>query len=119
MGQAYRLVSMVAGFDPGRVASELDAMKGRITALEKLAGKVGALPYGEIAADEPKLIARIGAMSKRMLEAVDLSSIDPNTGIAAMQSATIEQTELDRLLSAMLKRTDVMAAWVTWTRVTP
>jgi methyl-accepting chemotaxis protein len=48
----------------------------------------------------------IGKYKKAVLGAIDLASVDPNTGVAAMQTATAEYATLRTLLAANVKTLD-------------
>ena len=124
--QVFRLFSLMRAIDGKRVEAERAAVKQRLADAAALLQKID-LPD---TTDEEALIkaanAAIAAYAKKADDAIDMASVDVNTGLAAMMSAdeqfklTLDAVQaLGRFVNeradAMLARTDALAAASQWT----
>jgi methyl-accepting chemotaxis protein len=124
--QVFRLFSLMRAIDGKRVEAERAAVKRRLADAAALLHKID-LPD---TTDEEALIkaanAAIAAYAKKADDAIDMASVDVNTGLAAMMSAdeqfklTLDAVQaLGRFVNeradAMLARTDALAAASQWT----
>ncbi|MFO1196556.1 MAG: methyl-accepting chemotaxis protein [Burkholderiaceae bacterium] len=87
---AYRLLGLIGSFDDARVKDERKAVRERVDTalllvadLEKLGGEDSAETAGALG----KPLTRL---KKLLDDAIDLASVDANTGLAAMQTADQE-----------------------------
>ncbi len=124
--QVFRLFSLMRAIDGKRVEAERAAVKQRLADAAALLQKID-LPD---TTDEEALIkaanAAIAAYAKKADDAIDMASVDVNTGLAAMMSAdeqfklTLDAVQaLGRFVNeradAMLARADALAAASQWT----
>ncbi|MBK7613687.1 MAG: HAMP domain-containing protein [Burkholderiales bacterium] len=75
--------------DDAKIQAYRSEVQQQIKAMQKEVAAVGA-EHGdkpELAAGADKLNAQLTAYAKQSDQAIDLASVDPNTGVAAMQSA--------------------------------
>jgi len=101
----YRTVALIGSLDEARITASRSQLK---TQLE--AAKRSFTALGESDADPAlhAVLAKAGPQIDRYLkqadEAIDLSSVDPNTGVAAMQGADKSFGELVATASAIVAR---------------
>jgi methyl-accepting chemotaxis protein len=100
----YRLVTWIGSYDPAKIAHKSAELTGKIdgaTAIVKgLAGEARLT-------DEEKghleaILAHLANYRKHEATAVDLASVDVNTGLAALQTADITYQELRGSLDALI-----------------
>ncbi len=101
--ESYKLFTRVSGFDESRVKTErailakrFDDSLGMIKQLEKLSGEV----------DKPLLTKAASAITvygKSADDAVDMASVDPNTGLASMMSAEDKFKATNEAIAALTK----------------
>ena len=105
---AYRTVALVASLDEpalkkarAELAKQLDAVHERLAGLAATANGDAAL--GQAIGEAQGAIKRY---VKQADDAIDMASIDPNTGIAAMQSADASFEQLAKAVGAVVERID-------------
>jgi methyl-accepting chemotaxis protein len=101
--KVYRTLGIIGSMDDAKInafrdetAKGLNGVKQTTQALAKTPGMDAALQ-----ASIGKLDVQIDKYAKQLDAAIDLSSVDPNTGIAAMQSADASFVEIDKAISAI------------------
>ncbi len=107
----YRTVALIASLDEARIkayraglASQLAGVKSAVAAVVEGSPADPALREALAQAG-----AQIDVYRKQADQAIDLSSADPNTGVAAMQSADATFSALAKTLSGLSARMDALA----------
>ena len=108
----YRTVALIASLDEAKVKAYRADLARQVAGVKRVAATIL-----ESRGDDEGLrtaATRLGAQADKYLgqadAAVDLSSVDPNTGIALMQSADATFAELSASMAAMVKRVGTNAA---------
>lgn len=107
----YRLFTWIANYDQKKVDSisadlnkVIDGSAANLTAMSK---------RDDITENEKKQIGEIIGMiaryRKSVAQAIDLATIDPNTGMSAMQTADDDFKTLDAAVSGLVKAEETMA----------
>jgi methyl-accepting chemotaxis protein len=94
----YRVVSTIGSLDEKRVAEERKGVRQRFAETGELIaelGRSGGDGLGKLAED---LAARNAKVAKLADDAIDMAAVDPNTGVAAMQSADQEAAAIGALV---------------------
>ncbi len=88
-GSVYRNIALIASLDEASLASFRTALKGKVAAIVQAARGVSAPAGGDgqLAAKIDQLSRALVAYGKQADNALDMASVDPNTGVAAMQNA--------------------------------
>jgi len=85
----YRTLALIASLDEPAVKAVREALPQQVNEIQRVVQQVAQQhPQAAVLTQNSGVIAReLGAYSKSADEAIDLASVDPNTGVAAMQSA--------------------------------
>ncbi len=108
----YRTVALIASLDDAKVKTYRAELARQVAGVKRVA----TIIVDQHAGDDTLRTAatRLGAQADKYLgqadSAVDLSSVDPNTGIAAMQGADATFGELSASMTAMVKRVEATSA---------
>jgi methyl-accepting chemotaxis protein len=85
----YKTVALIGSMEEPKIKAFRDDLSKQLTGIKRVAGALSEVP----GSDEPLKMAvtevgrQVDKYAKQADSAVDLSSVDPNTGIAAMQGA--------------------------------
>ena len=104
----YRTITVIGSMSDAEIA----AVRGKLTELGKAsrASVSQALSGKDASTDVAKAFDKsLGSFLKSSDTAVDLSSIDPNTGIAALQTADADHKAMMGSLDALLKQVEAEA----------
>jgi len=105
----YRTVALIASSNDTQIKAARADLK---TQLEGAKRAFAAVADGDTDPALREAVARAGQQIDKYLkqadEAIDLSSVDPNTGIAALQGANTSFGELARTAAAIVTRIDAM-----------
>jgi methyl-accepting chemotaxis protein len=100
----YKTVALMSSLDDAKVkalraslAAQLGAMKRTLTTLADAGGP-------EIKADTAALSLQIDKYGKLADAAIDLATVDPNTGIAAMQNADASFVSMTKAVAALVDK---------------
>jgi len=113
----YRTVALIASLDEPKIKAYRADLARQLAGVKRVAASVAESHADDVALGEG--VAALGKHIDKYLaqadSAVDLSSVDPNTGIAAMQGADATFTSLTTTMGAVVKRVEtgsneVMAA---------
>jgi methyl-accepting chemotaxis protein len=101
----YRLVTWIGNYDEAKVTRLSSEMAGQIDAA---AATVKALASDTRLSDEEKrnlqsILDHLGAYKKHVASALDLATVDVNTGLAALQTADATFQELRTDLDALIE----------------
>jgi methyl-accepting chemotaxis protein len=107
----YRAVALMSSWDAAKVTAVRADLAQQLAGVQKSLGSIAKLPAaGEAGA---KLQGQLGQVSsliakfqKQADDAIDMASVDPNTGIAALQSSEATFKTLANELGAIKKRVD-------------
>jgi methyl-accepting chemotaxis protein len=85
----YRTFSLIGSMDDAKVQAFRAEVQQQVKAMQKDVAAVAAehSDKPELTAGADKLGAQLAAYGKQADQAIDLASVDPNTGVAAMQTA--------------------------------
>ena len=108
----YRTVTLIASLDDAKVKAVRAALTRELAQVGQTISSVagGAEADAELAKHAQQASAQLASYLKQADQAIDLSSVDPNTGVAAMQGADATFSALAGTLKAMAARTDALAA---------
>jgi methyl-accepting chemotaxis protein len=108
----YRTVALVASLDEATVQSSRAKLKTALADMRQKIDSVSADASSEPAAKA--LLAQAGALidtyQKQADQAIDLSTVDANTGVAAMQGADASFATLAKTLADLSARMDTQAS---------
>jgi methyl-accepting chemotaxis protein len=100
----YRIVSVIGSMDDAKIKAFRDDLVVQIGGIKKVSGsllnRAGVDEELRKAVDE--MIKQIDKYGKQADVAVDLSSVDPNTGISAMQNADATFVSLGKTIGAVV-----------------
>ncbi|MCO5123442.1 MAG: methyl-accepting chemotaxis protein [Rhizobacter sp.] len=108
----YRTVALIGSLSDAKVKAYRADLAQHLAQVDT---EIGALAQSvpddaALAAAAKAAGTQIALYAKQADEAIDLSSVDPNTGVAAMQSADASFGELNKTLSAMAARMQGLAS---------
>jgi methyl-accepting chemotaxis protein len=85
----YRTLALIASLDEKAVKQVRDDMPAQLQGISATAAAVSAQHEGDTALREgaAQVATQLAAYVKQADQAIDLASVDPNTGVAAMQNA--------------------------------
>ena len=88
-GSVYRNLALMASLDEATVASLRSSLKSQVEAIVQAAQGVAApaANAGQLPAQIAQVSQALVAYGKQADNALDMASVDPNTGVAAMQNA--------------------------------
>ena len=101
--EVYRLMTIIGSVEEAKTLALRKSMAGQAQDMQKVLGMLA----DEAPADSPvrqqlsAANAQIGEFVKRADSAIDLGSVDPNTGVAAMQGADDAYGKLGQSLAAV------------------
>jgi methyl-accepting chemotaxis protein len=105
----YRTVAMIGSLDEAKIKAVRSDLVQQLAGVQRVAASIGD-SHAEDAAlrqSSAQLAPLFAKYLKQADEAIDLSSVDPNTGIAAMQSAEDSFKSLTLTMRAMIARVEV------------
>ncbi len=104
----YRTVALVSSLDQATVQSSRAKLKSALAGVRQAIATVGASVSAEPAGQALLVQARaqIDAYEKQADQAIDLSTVDTNTGVAAMQGADASFAALTKTLADLCARMD-------------
>jgi methyl-accepting chemotaxis protein len=109
--ETYRTVALMASLDEARVKAVRDGLPARLAdlkvTLSQLQTGSGDAELSRVAADALKQIDRY---VKAADGAIDMASVDMNTGMAALQTADEAQSALSSALALTIGRVDTLTA---------
>ncbi len=105
---AYRTIALVASLDEAKIKATRDTIAGQLKTARAtftgLAGKAGGdTTLRELA---QRAGAGIDSYAKQVDSALDMASVDPNTGIAAMQGADAQFDKLAKVAGEVVAHID-------------
>lgn len=102
--RAYRTVALMASLSEAQVASERDALKKNVEALKTQIQSYASAGKGnaEFSTQLALSIKTADDYLRQADSAIDLASVDPNTGIAALQSSDASFAVLTKAVGAMI-----------------
>ncbi len=107
----YRTVALIASLDDAKIKAYRADLARQCAAVKRIVA--GAVAEQEADAELREAVARSDKQIVKYLAqadaAVDLSSVDPNTGIAALQGADASFNELSRTLAGMAARIEAQS----------
>jgi len=107
----YRTVALVASLDEAKVKAFRADLKARLTTAKHTYSEV--IEHDDDAALRAAAVsagAQIDKYFKQADSAVDMATVDPNTGISAMQGADASYAELATTAATMVNRMDQITA---------
>ncbi len=106
----YRTVALIGSTDDKAVKAFRAGLKTQLEGAKRTFGAVasGDAVDAELAAAVSRAGGQIDKYLKQADEAIDLSSVDPNTGVAAMQGADKSFGELAATAAAIVARIDAV-----------
>ena len=100
----YRTLALIASLDEPAVKAVREALPRQVNEIQRAVAQVAQRHPQAVAlarqADAMSL--ELGAYAKSADEAIDLASVDPNTGVAAMQSADIQLKAASEAMVALV-----------------
>jgi methyl-accepting chemotaxis protein len=108
----YRTVALMASLDEARVKAARAALPGRMAELKSALAPLrdNARGDAELARIADEALALVDKYVKAADGAIDMASVDANTGMAALQTADEAQAGLSKALAQIIGRVDVNAA---------
>ncbi len=110
----YRTFSLIGSMDEAKVSAFRAEVSKQVQEMEAAVTSVGASlgDKPELVEGANKLKAQLGVYAKQADQAIDLASVDPNTGVAAMQSADQAFSETSQHATAFVQaiQADTQAA---------
>ena len=105
----YRTVALIGSLDAAKISASRGELKTRLEGAKRSFATLSASdPDAALQALLAKVGPHIDRYSKQADEAVDLASVDPNTGVAAMQGADKSFGELMTTAAAIVGRIEEM-----------
>ena len=107
----YRTVSLIGSMDDAKIQAFRKNVGTQMDSVSQLTANLGKAHLGEteVLASIMELNKHIGSYKKMSDAAIDLSSIDPNTGVAAMQSADATYNEMSKTMHAVFEKTEAFS----------
>ena len=103
----YKTMTLVGSLDDDKIKSFRTDLVAQIDGIKRVAG---VLANSSSTQDEQLAVAEVtkhvDTYGKQVDAAIDLASMDPNTGIAAMQGADAAFSKLNQTLSAIVERSE-------------
>ncbi|MBQ0941941.1 HAMP domain-containing protein [Ideonella sp. 4Y16] len=101
---AYRGISIIGSIDEAGLKSLMEGIANGSKAIDdSLSQTIDPSDLGDSPVTVPKVQTALATYAKQATQALDLASVDPNTGIAAMQGADAAYKELAAQLVEMQK----------------
>ena len=112
--QLYRTVSIAGSLDEKALKGLREQQLAKLGALSAEGNAAAAASTDEgLRTDLSNFVAQIARYQKAADSAIDLASIDPNTGVAAVQTADTEYRAMNTTLGSVVDRVSQRAAGVT------
>jgi methyl-accepting chemotaxis protein len=104
----YRTVALIASLDDAKIKTYRAELAKQVAGVKRVAATIVDSHSGD--AELRDTVAQLGKQADKYLAqadaAIDLSSVDPNTGIAAMQGADATFAALSKTMVTMVKRVE-------------
>jgi methyl-accepting chemotaxis protein len=99
----YRTMGVIGSMDDPKIQAFRAGLAKQLTTIKKQASTLAERPGAaeSVKAAVTTVAAQLDKYARQADSAIDLSSVDPNTGIAAMQGADATFQELNRTVSAL------------------
>ncbi|MCX8005916.1 MAG: HAMP domain-containing protein, partial [Burkholderiaceae bacterium] len=121
----FRLLALAGRVDDKRVQSERQALLQRLTSVSETLGRIDLPDTQEEEALVKAAVSAVLAYRQKADQAIDIASVDVNTGLAAMMSADEQLTTAVEAVQAvgkfvngradvMMQRTETLAVWSQW-----
>ncbi len=109
---AYRTVALIASLDEAAVRSYRAELKKQVEAVASLVQSVAGARSGGTPLDTQvrQIGQHLGKYGQQADNAVDMASVDPNTGVAAMQGADASFKAAGQAMAAIVSGIDAAAA---------
>jgi len=107
----YRTVALVGSFDDAQLKAARAALATQMAEIKQRFAAVGAQAHDDAALHQA-IADAAGAIDhyvKQADDAIDMASIDPNTGIAAMQGADASFEQLAKTVGVVIARIDALS----------
>ena len=108
----YRTVSLIGSMDEPKIKAYRAELARQLAGVKRVAATIGESHVAD--AELRESLTQLGKQVDQYLgqadSAIDLSSVDPNTGIAAMQSADSTFAGVTKTMSAVVKRVEASSA---------
>ena len=107
----YRSLALMASLDEAAVTTFRKDLKQQVEAMVRVAGSLSA-PAGEAGPMQPQITQASQALAAYGMQAdnaVDMASVDPNTGVAAMQNADASFKQASVAMAAIVTSMDAAA----------
>ncbi|MDC8770130.1 methyl-accepting chemotaxis protein [Roseateles albus] len=108
----YRTVALIGSLDEPKIKSARADLVRQLAGVQRVAAGIGDAHAddAELRQSAGQLAPLIAKYQKQADEAIDLSSVDPNTGIAALQGADESFKGLTQTMRAMITRVETASA---------
>jgi len=103
--RAYRLLNVIAGLDDSRITTERRAIADGFARLATMLEDTAATDPDGIGLHAFDLVTTMNQLAGMVDNAIDLGSVDPNTGSGSMQSADVLFDELTRNIDVAFEST--------------
>jgi methyl-accepting chemotaxis protein len=104
----YRTVALIGSLDDAKIKTYRADLARQVAGVKRVASTIVESHSGD--AELSDTVAQVGKLADKYLaqadSAIDLSSVDPNTGIAAMQGADASFVSLSKTMAAMVKHVE-------------
>jgi hypothetical protein len=108
----YRSLALMASLDEAAVAAFRKDLKNQVEGIVRVSAALGS-QGGQASAQLDQVAQALTAYGKQADNAVDMASVDPNTGVAAMQSADASfqkaSTAMAAIVTGMAQAADAAA----------
>ncbi|MES2742950.1 MAG: methyl-accepting chemotaxis protein [Pseudomonadota bacterium] len=99
--RVYALVATIASLDEQATKTATATLARQIDEVAGALGQMQRIPVLKNAV--ANVLPTLAEYKKAVMDAIDLASVDPNTGVAAMQTATAKYDQLNVQMAAALK----------------
>ena len=112
LGQAhasvYKTMTLVGSMDEAKIKAFRTDLATQLSGIQRVAGTLAGTDSSnaELQAAVAELGKQVAAYGKQTDAAIDLSSVDPNTGIAAMQGADATFASLNKTMAGIVERSE-------------
>ena len=112
--QLYRTVTIAASLDEKTITAARNQQGGKLAAIATEATKAAEASSDDVVRSNlGSFVTQIANYRKTADRAIDLSSVDPNTGVAALQSADTDFKAMNTTLVGVIERVSQRATEVT------
>ncbi|CAN5327276.1 methyl-accepting chemotaxis protein [soil metagenome] len=107
----YRTVALMASLDEPKIKAFRTDLAQQLGGVQRTLGSaLGADADAQLRSALTEALTQLGNYLKAADTAIDLASVDPNTGIAAMQQADAAFSGLSKTVGGMVARIDALSA---------